>query len=78
MQYFKELTYRLIWNKRLVIKAKNLSYIVKIWMLSNKSPLCVIDPVIEVGKSNLDSPIFLVVEFHMPMDSNGAHMLCAL
>lgn len=72
------LTDGFIGNKRLVIKAKNLCYIVQIWMLNNKSPLCVIDPVIEVGYSKLDSPVVLVVELHMPMHSNWAHMVRTL
>lgn len=61
-----------------VIEAENLSDIVEIRVLNNKSPERIIHPVVEVCNGNLDSPVFFVVNLHMPVHSNGAHVLCAL
>ena len=72
------LTCRLVWDERLVVKAKNLSDVVEIWMLSNKRPLCIVHLVVEIGDGHFHSPILLVIELHMPMHTNWAHVLCAL
>lgn len=73
-----ELTLRFIRSEWLVGKAKNLSEIVEIWMLSNKCPLCIIVAVVKIRHSNLNTPILLVIDLDMPMNSNWAHVLCAL
>lgn len=72
------LTYVLIGLKRLVIKAENLGDVVKIWMLNSKSPQRVIQPVIEIRYGDLHSPIVLIVDLHMPVDPDWAHMMSAL
>lgn len=55
------LTCGFVWHERLVIKAKNLSDIVEIWMLNNKGPLCVVKSVVEVGDAHLHTPIRNIV-----------------
>lgn len=75
---YLKLTYGLIGKQRLVIKAENLSDIVKIWMLYSKSPKRIIQSIIEICNSNLDSPIVLIVSLHMPVYPNGAHMMGTL
>lgn len=72
------LTYRFVGDQRLVVEAENLGDIVEIGMLSHKSPLGVVHLVVEVGHSNLHSPIILVIDLHMPMHSYGTHVLSAL
>ena len=72
------LTDGLIGKQWLVIKAENLGDIVKIWMLDSKSPEGVIHSVIEIRYSDLDSPIVLIVELHMPVYPDWAHMMSAL
>nr|GMD37513.1 Os03g0416250 [Ipomoea batatas] len=69
---------RLVGDKRLVIEAEDLGDIVEIGVLSHKSPLGVVHLVVEVGDSDLHSPIILVIDLHMPMHSYRAHMLSAL
>lgn len=64
-----ELTYGLIWNKRLVIKAVNLCDIVEIRMLNNQSPKCVVHPIVKVCNRNLHTPVLLVIHFYMPVNS---------
>ena len=73
-----QLTYSLIWNKRLVIKAENLRDVAEVGMLCNKCPLCVVHSVIEISNSNLNTPIVPVVDLHMPMNTYWAHMVSAL
>lgn len=73
-----ELTYGLIWNKRLVIKAVNLCDIVEIRMLNNQSPKCVVHPIVKVCNRNLHTPVLLVIHFYMPVNPYRAHVVCAL
>lgn len=47
-------------------------------MLDDQVPLGVIHPIIEICYRDLHSPVFFVVEFNMPVDSNWAHMGTAL
>lgn len=72
------LTYGLIGDQRLVIKAKNLSNIVEVWMLNNKGPQCVVQPVVEVGYGDLHTPVVLIVDLQMPVHPNRAHVVRAL
>lgn len=55
------LTCGFVWNEWLVIKAKNLSDIVEIWMLNNKRPLRIVKPIVEICDSHLHTPILDVV-----------------
>jgi len=52
--------------------------VVKIWMLNSKSPEGVIHPVVEICYGNLNSPIVLIVELHVPVYPYWAHMMSAL
>lgn len=72
------LTYGIEEHKWLVEKAINSGYVVEVWMLSNKSPLCEILPIIEIGDCNLHTPILLVVGLNMPMDPDWAHVWSTL
>lgn len=72
------LTYGLIGKKRLVVKAENLCHVIKIWMLYNETPECVIHPIVKVCNGNLHTPIVFIVELHMPVHADGAHVVCAL
>jgi hypothetical protein len=72
------LTYGFIGNQRLVIEAENLCHVVKIWMLHNKTPKRVVHPVVEVCNGNLHTPVVLIVELHMPVHSDRAHVVRAL
>nr|GMD56904.1 protein COBRA-like [Ipomoea batatas] len=65
-------------DNRFVIEAENLSDIVEIRVLNNKSPERIVHSVVEVCDGNLDSPVCLVVNLHMPVNSDWAHVLCAL
>lgn len=47
-------------------------------MLNDQVPLCVIHAVVEVCDRDFYSPVFLVVELHMPVDSYWAHVGSAL
>jgi hypothetical protein len=47
-------------------------------MLYNKTPKGVVHPIVEVCNGNLHTPIVLVVELHMPVHSDRAHVVCAL
>lgn len=47
-------------------------------MLDDQVPLAVIHLVIKICYCDLGSPVFLVVELDMPMNSNRAHMRSAL
>ena len=67
-----------IWSKWLVVEAKQLGDIIEVRMLSDQIPLCVIHAVVEVRNRDLHSPIFLIVEFHMPVDSDRAHVRSTL
>lgn len=62
----------------MVIEAKNLCYIVEIWMLDNERPERIVHPVVEIHYCDLHSPILLVVDLDVPVDSNWAHVVCAL
>lgn len=75
---FRELTYRLVRNERLVIKAKNLCNIVQIRMLNCETPERVVHPVVEVCNGNLHAPVFFVIDLDMPVHSHRAHMVCTL
>jgi len=59
-------------------KAEKLSDIVEVGMLNNQIPLRVIHIVVEVCDCDLHMPVLFVVSFHMPMNSDGTHMLCTL
>jgi hypothetical protein len=43
-------------------------------MLDYQVPVGVIHTVIKISYRNLHTPVFLVVHFDMPMDSDWAHM----
>lgn len=73
-----ELTYRRIRSQWFVVKAENLSKVIKIGVLNNQIPLRVIHPVVEICNGDLHTPVFLVIKLHMPMNSNRAHMFSAL
>lgn len=73
-----KLTDGFIRKQWLVIKAKNLSYVVEIWMLNNKSPQRVVEAIVEVSNCYFHSPVLLVVHLDMPMYPNWAHMVSAL
>lgn len=47
-------------------------------MLDYERPKCVVHPIIEVCDCNLDAPVVLVVELHMPVYSDWAHVVRAL
>ena len=47
-------------------------------MLDSKSPEGIVHPVIEICYGDLDSPIVLIVELHMPVYPDWAHMMSAL
>lgn len=64
--------------KGLVIKAEDLGDIVEIGMLNNECPLCVVHPIVEIGDGNLCPPIVSIIDLHMPVHSNRAHMMRAL
>lgn len=72
------LTHRFVRDKRLVGEAENLGDIVQIWMLGNECPLSVVNEVVEIDDGHLYAPIIFVVGLDVPMDPDGAHMLCAL
>lgn len=74
----RALTYGLVGDKRLVVKAENLSHVVEIGMLRHKSPLCVVQFVIEISDRYLHSPIILVVKLHVPVHPYWTHMMSAL
>lgn len=54
------------------------SHIVEIRMLCHKCPLCIVQSVVEVSDSNLDSPIILVIDLNVPMHAYWAHVVVAL
>lgn len=72
------LTCGVVRDQRLIVEAENFSDIVEIWMLNDKRPLCVINLVVEISNGHLYTPILLVVELHMPMHPDGAHVLRAM
>lgn len=72
------LTCGVVRDQRLIVEAENFSDIVEIWMLNDKRPLCVINLVVEISNGHLYTPIILVVELHMPMHPDGAHVLRAV
>lgn len=74
----QKLTDGLVGDKRLVIKAEDSGDVVEIRMLSYECPLCVIQPVVEIGYGDLDAPIVFIVKLHMPVHSYRTHMMCAL
>lgn len=78
LKFVNELTDGLIRNKRLVIKTEDFGDIVEIGMLSHQCPLCVIQPIVEVGDSDFGTPVVLVVKLDMPMYSNWTHVASAL
>ena len=47
-------------------------------MLRHKIPECVVHSVIEIGDCDLHPPVVLVIQLHMPMDSNGTHVASTL
>lgn len=47
-------------------------------MLNDERPLCVVQPVVEVGNGDLHTPVLLVIDLHMPMHPNWAHVVCTL
>lgn len=75
---YAELTLGCVRNKWFVDKTENLGDIIEIGMLGNKRPLRVVRSIVEICDGDLNSPILLVVELDMPMNSNWAHVLCAL
>ena len=62
-------------GKRLEIEAENLGDSVEVWVLNSQTPEGVIHPVVEVSNGNLDSPVVFIVELHMPVYSDWAHMV---
>ena len=72
------LTDRFIGNKGFIVKAENLCYIVQIWVLDNERPKWIVHSVVEVCDSNLHPPIFLVILLYVPVNSNRAHVMCAM
>lgn len=68
----------LVGNKRLVIETENLRHIVEVWVLYNETPKCVVYPIVEVCNGNLHSPVVFIVDLHMPVHPNRAHVVCAL
>lgn len=75
---YGDLTLGCVRDKWFVDKTENLGDIVEIGVLGNKRPLRVIRSIVEICDGNLHSPKLLVVELDMPMNSDGAHVLCAL
>lgn len=67
-----------IGDKGLVVEAEELGDIVEVRVLDDKGPLCVVQAVVEVGDGDLGTPVVLVVELHMPVHADGAHMVSAL
>lgn len=67
-----------IGDKGLVVEAEDLGDIVEVGMLDNEGPLGVVQSVVEVGDGNLSAPVVLVVDLHMPVHTNGAHVVGAL
>lgn len=65
-------------DERLVDEAENLGDIVQIWMLSNECPLIVVNEVAEIDDGHLYAPVLFVVGLDVPVDPDGAHVLCAL
>lgn len=47
-------------------------------MLNSQCPKRVVQPIVEVCDGDLHPPIVLVVDLHMPVDSNRAHVVGAL
>lgn len=47
-------------------------------MLDDQVPLRIVHGIVEIRNGNLDSPVQLVVELNMPMNSDWAHMTRAL
>jgi hypothetical protein len=75
---FKGLTYGLIGKKWHVFKAIDLCNIIKIRVLNNKTPLCVIHSIVEVDDCDLYTPIIFIVVFYMPMHANRTKVACTL
>lgn len=72
------LTNRFIGNKGFIVKAENLCYIVQIRVLDNKRPKWIVHSVVEVCDGDLHPPIFLVILLYVPVNSNRAHVMCAM
>lgn len=67
-----------IGNKGFVVEAENLGYIVQIWMLDDERPKRIVHSIVEVCDGDLHPPVFLIILFHVPVNSNRAHMMRAL
>lgn len=67
-----------IGNKWFVVEAENLGYIVQIWVLDNERPKRIVHSVVEVCDGDLHPPIFFVILLYVPVNSNGAHVMCAM
>ena len=73
-----ELTDRPIWNKRLVVETEDLSDIVHVRVLNNKSPLAEVHAIVEVGDADFNTPVVLIVNLDVPVHTNWAHMVGAV
>lgn len=67
-----------VWHEGHVLEAEDLGDIVKVGVLNHERPLGVVHAVIEVGDCNLGTPVLLVVDLYMPVDTDRAHVVCAL
>lgn len=74
----RHLTYGFIsWNW-LIIETETLSEITEIGMLNNNVPVTVIHSVVEICDGDHYSPIFFIILLDMPVNSNRAHVSCAM
>lgn len=72
------LTYESISRYWLIIKTETLSEITEVGMLNNNVPMTVIHSVVEIREGDHHPPIFFIILLDMPMNSNRAHMSCAV
>lgn len=61
-----------------VIETERLREVIEVRVLHNQIPLCIIQSIVEVCNCDFDTPIVLVVDLDMPMNSNRAHVIRTL
>ena len=61
-----------------VCEAKDFGKVVKIGVLDYHIPLGVVPRIVSVANGELHSPIRFVILLHMPMEPDGAHVICAM
>lgn len=61
-----------------MIEAKDLGEVIQVGMLHNQVPLGEVHSIVEICDGDLHSPVLLVIELDVPMDTDWAHMAGAL